>query len=143
TPVIDSKIVGFIFAGVAFLCARRFGHARGWLASAFGGLLILGLLGLYAYAKASGNRVGYFAGYPITYGALVVGLLPGALLFSYQRSRLLAGGVAAAAAALLIVSESRSSWVAAAVILILAVAIAVRAGNVRALGAVVASVAIL
>jgi O-antigen ligase len=143
SELIESKIVGFIFLGVTFLCARRFGDARGWLASAFGGLLVLGLLGADAYAKASSHRVGYFSGYPITYGALVVGLLPAALLFAVQRSRLLAGGVAAGAAALLILSESRSSWVAATVILILAVVLAARAGNVRALAAVGAAVVIL
>lgn len=142
SKLIDSKIVGFVFAGVTFLCARRFGEGRGWLASAFGGLLVLGLLGAYAYAK-SGGRIGYFSGYPITYGALVVGLLPAALLFALQRSRLLAAGVAGGTGALLIFSESRSSWVAATVILILAVALAARAGNVRALAAAGAVVGVL
>lgn len=141
--IIDSKVVGFVFGGVAFLCARRFSSARGWLGSAFAGLLILGLLGADAYLKSPSNRVGYFVGYPITYGALVVGLLPAGLLFAYQRSRLLAGGLVAGATALLIFSESRSSWVAATVMLVLAVVLQARAGNFRALAAVVTSVVIL
>jgi hypothetical protein len=143
TPVIDSKVVGFVFAGVTFLCARRFGDGRGWLAAAFAGLLILGLLGADAYVKAPSNRVGYFVGYPITYGALVVGLLPAGLLFAYQRSRLLAGGLAAGSAALLIFSESRSSWVAATVMLVAAVLLQARAGNFRALAAVGSAVVVL
>ncbi len=76
TAVIDSKVVGFIFTGVAFLCARRFGAGRGWLGAAFIGLVLLALVGADAYAKAPSNRVGYFVGYPITYGALVVGCYP-------------------------------------------------------------------
>jgi O-antigen ligase len=143
SPLIDSGTVGFVFAGVTFLCARRFGEGRGWLASAFGGLVVLGLLGLYAYLKAPSNRVGYFVGYPITYGALVVGLLPAGMLFAYYRSRLLAAGVAAAAAALLILSESRSSWVAATVILLVAVILQARAGQFRALAAVATIVVVL
>jgi O-antigen ligase len=143
STLIDSKVIGFLFAGITFLCARRFGAGRGWLASAFGGLLILGLLGADAYLKAPSNRVGYFVGYPITYGALVVGLLPAALLFAYVRSRLLAGGLAAGSAALLIFSESRSSWVAVTVMLIVAVALAARAGNFRALAAVGTVIVIL
>ncbi len=143
TPMIETGIVGFIFAGVAFLCARRFADGRAWLASAFGGLVVLGLLGADAYTKAPSNRVGYFVGYPITYGALVVGLLPPALLFAYQRSRLLAGGLAAGSAALLIFSESRSSWVAATVVLLLAAIVQARAGNLRALGAVAGVVVVL
>lgn len=143
SALIESGVVGFLFAGVAFLCARRFGDGRGWLASAFAGLAVLGLLGAYAYVKAPAHRVGYFVGYPITYGALVVGLLPAALLFAYQRSRLLAGGLAAGAAVLLIFSESRSSWVAATVMLIVAVLLQARAGNYRALAAVTTVVVVL
>jgi O-antigen ligase len=141
--LINSGIVGFIFAGVAFLCARRFGAGRGWLASAFGGLMALGLLGAYAYLKAPSNRVGYFVGYPITYGALVVGLLPAGLLFAYYRSRLLAAVLAGGAGALLILSESRSSWVAATVMLLVVVILQARAGNFRALAAVGAIVVVL
>jgi O-antigen ligase len=143
TALISTGVVGFIFIGVTFLCARRFGQGRGWFAAAFGGLVILGLLGADAYVKSPSNRVGYFVGYPITYGALVVGLLPAALLFAYQRSRLLAAGLAAGSAALLIFSESRSSWVAATVLLMIAVALQARAGNFRALGAVVAVIVVL
>jgi O-antigen ligase len=143
SSMISTGIIGFLFIGVTFLCARRFGQARGWPAAAFTGLLILGLLGADAYLRAPSNRIGYFAGYPITYGALVVGLLPTALLFAYQRSRPLAGAVAAGSAALLIFSESRSSWVAATVMLILAVVLQARAGNFRALAAVVTIAAML
>ncbi len=143
THLIDSKIVGFVFTGVAFLCARRFGAGRGWVPAAFAGIAVLALLGADAYVKAPAHRVGYFVGYPITYGALVVGLLPAALLFAYERSRLLAGGLVAGCAALLIFSESRSSWVAATVMLIVAVVIQGRAGNFKALGAVIAAIVVL
>ncbi len=136
TAVIDSKVVGFIFTGVAFLCARRFGAGRGWLGAAFVGLALLALLGAEAYVKAPSHRVGYFVGYPITYGALVVGLLPAALLFAYERSRLLAGALVMGCVALLIFSESRSSWVAAVVMLIVVVLLQARAGNYKALASV-------
>jgi O-antigen ligase len=138
TELIETTVVGFLFLGVTFLCARRFGDDRRWLGAAFGGLVVLAVFGLGAYAKAPASRVGYFVGYPITYGALVVGLLPPALLFAYQRSRLLAGVMAGVGAALLIFSESRSSWVAAIVVVILAALLQARAGNVRGLGAIVA-----
>jgi hypothetical protein len=143
SALIDSGVVGFVFLGVAFLCARRFGQGRGWQAAAFAGLVALALMGADAYVRAPSNRVGYFVGYPITYGALVVGLLPLALLFAYRRSRVLAGALVAGSAALLILSESRSSWVAAAGVLIVAVILQARAGNFRALGAVSAIVVVL
>jgi hypothetical protein len=143
SQLIDSRVVGFLFAGVTFLCARRFTDPRGWLAAGFGGLLILLLLGADAYVSAPGNRVGYFTGYPITYGALVTGLLPVALLFAFRRSRLLAGALAAASAALLIFSESRSAWVAVIVMLLLAVALLARVGNFRALALVGAAALIV
>ena len=143
SSLIDSGVVGFLFLGVAFLCARRFGQGRGWPAAAFGGFVALALMGADAYVRAPSNRVGYFVGYPITYGALVVGLLPLALLFAYRRSRLLAGVLVAGSAALLILSESRSSWVAATAVLVLAVILQARAGNFRALGAVSAIVVVL
>jgi O-antigen ligase len=143
TALIDSKVVGFLFLGVGFLCARRFGDGRGWLGAAFFGLVLLLLLGADAYLRAPANRVGYFVGYPITYGALVIGLLPAALLFAYQRSRLLAAGVILACAALLILSQSRSSWVAATVMLIVVIPLQARAGNVRGLAAIGSVVVIL
>jgi hypothetical protein len=141
--MISVGTVGFIFLGVSFLIARRFGDGRGWPGAAFLGLAVLLLMGLDAYTRAPSNRVGYFTGYPITYGGLVVGLLPLAVLFAYRRSRLLAGATVAAAAAMLILSESRSSWVGATVILVLVVLLQARAGNFRALGAAAAVVGIL
>lgn len=139
SKMIDSQIVGFLFLGVTFLCARRFVNPRGWPAAAFFGFTVLALLGADAYLSSPGNRVGYFVGYPITYGALVVGLLPAALLFAVRRSRLLAAALVAAGAALLILSESRSSWVAVAVLLIVVVLVQARRGNLRMLAAVVVS----
>jgi O-antigen ligase len=135
TAMILSGTVGFMFLGVTFLLARRFGAGRGLPAAAFGGLVALLLMGADAYVRSPGTRVGYFVGYPITYGALVVGLLPLALLFAYRRSRLLAGIVVAASAALLIFCESRSSWVAGAFILIVAVLLQARAGNFKGIAA--------
>ena len=143
SALIDSKIVGFIFAGVAFLCARRFGDRRGWLGAAFAGLVLLLAFGAYAYVKAPANRVGYFAGHPITYGGLVVGLLPAGLLFAYQRSRVLAAALAAATGALLIFSESRSSWVAVVGIILVVVLLQGRAGNYRGLAAIATVMVIL
>jgi O-antigen ligase len=143
SAMIESGVVGYIFAGITFLCARRFADGRAWLGAAFGGLLVLVVLGADAYVRDPSNRIGYFVGYPITYGALVVGLLPAGLLFAYQRSRLLAGVMACASGALLIFSESRSSWVASTAVVVLIVIIQARAGNFRALGAIVAVVVVV
>lgn len=100
-------------------------------------------MGADAYIRSPSSRVGSFTGYPITYGGLVAGLLPCALLFAYGRSRLLAVGLAAASAALLIFSQSRSSWVAVTVMLIVVALLQARAGNYRALRAILAAVVIL
>ncbi len=143
SALIQSGIVGYLFIGVSFLCARRFGDGGGWLAASFAGLVILLLLGADAYVRAPSARVGYFSGYPITYGALVAGLLPGALLFAFRRSRLLAAGIGAASVAMLIFSQSRSSWVAVTVVLIVVAILQARAGNYAALRAIGAGVVVL
>ncbi len=143
SELIGSGIVGYLGIGVTFLCARRFGRAEGWPAAAFAGLVVLLLLGTAAYRQAPSLRVGSFTGYPITYGALVVGLLPLALLFAYRRSRPLAAALAAASAVLLIFSESRSSWVAVSVMVILVVLLQTRAGNFKTLAALTTVVAIV
>jgi len=143
TALIQSGIVGYIFIGVTFLCARRFGDGEGWPAASFTGLVILILLAADAYTRNPSGRIGYFVGYPITYGALVAGLLPGGLLFAYRRSPLLAAGLAGASAAMLIFCQSRSSWVAVVVMLIVVALIQARSGNYRALRAIGAGVVIL
>ena len=143
SELINTKVVGFLFIGVTFLCARRFGEGRGWLAASFAGLALLLLMGAYAYLKAPSDRVGFFAGYPITYGALIVGLLPAALLFASRRSQLLAAAVAVASAALLVFSESRSAWIAVTVLLVVVVVLQARAANYRALAYVASIVVIL
>lgn len=143
SKMIDSEVVGFLFLGVSFICARRFATPRAWLAPAFVALLVLAIFGLDAYRSDPSNRIGYFVGYPITYGALVVGLLPPALMFARRYSRLLAGATLAAAGALLILSESRSSWVAATVMLILVIVLQVRRGNMRTLVAVLAGAVVV
>ncbi len=143
SALIESGIVGYLMIGVTFLCARRFGAGDGWPAAAFAGVVVLALLGADAYKRAPSLRVGYFTGYPITYGALVVGLLPLALLFAYRRSRALAAGLAAASAVLLIFSESRSSWVAVSVVVIFVVVLQTRAGNFKTLAAVASVLAIV
>lgn len=140
SKMITTGVVGFVFIGVAFLCARRFVDLRGWPEAGFAGLMLLLLLGVNAAVLAPGGRVGYFSGYPITYGALVVGLLPLALLFAYGRSRLLAAVTAAGTGVLLVLSESRSAWVAATVMLLVLVALLARGGNLRALALVGAAV---
>lgn len=133
TEVISSIIVGFLMGGVAFLCARRFADVESWPAAAFGGMAILALLGLYVYMRAPANRVGYFVGYPITYGAIVVGLAPPALIWAWRRWRPAAVALAIASVALLILSRSRSSWVAAAVLLLIVVALMARRADFRSL----------
>jgi O-Antigen ligase len=143
TALIQSGIVGYIFIGVTFLCARRFGDGGGWPAASFTGLVILILLAADAYIRNPSGRIGYFVGYPITYGALVAGLLPGGLLFAYRRSPLLAAGLAGASAAMLIFCQSRSSWVAVVVMLIVVALIQARSGNYRALRAIGAGVVVL
>ena len=142
-PMVQAGTVGFLFGGVTFLCARRFTNPRPWLAASFGGLLVLLVMGIDAKASASGNRIGYFVGYPITYGALVVGLLPAALLFAARRSRLLALAVGALAAVALIWSQSRSSWAAVAVMLLVLVAVLVRRRAMRAVALVGGATAVV
>jgi hypothetical protein len=141
--VIQSGIVGYVFIGVTFLCARRFGDGEGWPAASFAGLTLLIVMAADAYVKNPSGRIGYFVGYPITYGALVAALLPGALLFASRRSLLLAAGLAAASAVMLIFCQSRSSWVAVVVMLIVVAVIQARAGNYRALRAIGAGIVIL
>ena len=141
--MIESKIVGFLFIGVTFLCARRFGRGEGWTAAAFGALVLLVIEGVAAYRQAPAARVGSFVGYPITYGALLVGLLPLALVFAYRRSRLLAAASALGAGWMMILSQSRSSWVAIAVIVAVLVGLQLRAGNLGALTALIASAALV
>lgn len=133
TQMISSIVVGFLFAGVTFLCARRFSDLSAWPAAAFGGLVALIAIGADAYMAERGNRVGYFVGYPITYGALLVGLAPAGLLWAWGRSRALAAVVAIATAVLLILSESRSSWLAAAAILLVGFVLVLRVADLRTL----------
>lgn len=133
SAMINSQIVGFLFAGVAFLCARHFTDPRGWPAAGFGGLVILTLFGVDAYMSSPGSRIGSFVGYPITYGALLVGLLPIALLFALRRSRVLATVAGGTSATLMILSQSRSSWVAVAVMMLIVVVLLVRRGKLRAI----------
>jgi O-antigen ligase len=106
-------------------------------------VLVLVLLGADAYIQDPGNRIGYFSGYPITYGGLVAGLLPCALLFASERSRLLTAVTAASASAMLIFSQSRSSWVAVTVMLIVVAIVQARAGNYRALRGIAMVVVVL
>jgi O-antigen ligase len=142
SKMIVPGVVGFLFIGVAFLCSRRFVDLQAWPAAGFAGLVVLLLLGADAAVSAPSERVGYFVGYPITYGALLVGLLPIGLLFAFRRSRLLAAVIAAAGAAMLVLSESRSAWIAATVILFVLMALLARGRNLRALALVAAAVLI-
>jgi O-antigen ligase len=142
-PMIDSGTFGLLFAGVTFLCARRFAPlTTAWGPAALTGLGALVLMGLLAYAQDRSNRIGYFTGYPITFGALVVGLAPVALVHAARRSLPLAVGTGAAAALVLIFSESRSSWVAAVAMLLVLTLMLVRLQRWRALRAVVALAAV-
>jgi O-antigen ligase len=131
--MINSQVAGFVLAGATFLCARRFVDPRPWLAACFGALTILSLFGAYAFAQDPSQRVGSFTGYGITFGALLVGLLPAALVYASQRSRMLAIGTALAGAFMLIVSQSRSSWVAAIVIVVIVMVVLARVGDTRLL----------
>jgi len=143
-PMIESGTFGLLFAGVTFLCARRFADTREtWGPAAFAGLAVLIFMGLLAYLQDPGNRVGYFTGYPITYGALVVGLAPSALVYAARRySPALAVAMGAASGLVLIVSESRSSWVASVGVLLVLVLMLIRQQRWRALRAVTALAAI-
>jgi O-antigen ligase len=142
-PMVESGTFGLLFAGVTFLCARRFAPVTSaWGPAAFAGLAALILMGLLAYAQDPGNRVGYFTGYPITYGALVVGLAPSALVFAARRSTALALVMGALSCLVLIVSESRSSWVAAVGVLVVLVLMLIRLKRWRALRAVAALAAV-
>jgi len=145
--MIQSGTVGFLIGGIAFLCARRFADPEPWLAACFGGFVVLALCGLLAFAADPSQRVGSFSGYGITFGALVVMVLPGALVWAGRRSRLLGFLVAGLAAVLLIVSQSRSSWLAALLMVFIVMLLLARRGDLRTLayvatGLVVAMVVI-
>lgn len=133
-PMIESGTFGLIFGGLAFLVARRFVRTPGWETVGFGAVVILLVLGLLAFAADPSNRIGYFTGYPITYGALIMGTLPLAISFALRRSPVLAGGLAVSATAALILSESRSSWIAIAGVVLIVVVLLMRLGRWRALG---------
>lgn len=138
-PMLDSGTFGLLFAGVTFLCARRFASTTGaWGPAALTGLGLLIMMGLLAYVQDRGNRVGYFSGYPITYGALVIGLAPVALVQAARYSRALAIVTGALAALVMIFSESRSSWVAAVAILLALTVMLIRLERWKALRAVAA-----
>jgi len=134
--MINSQVAGFVLAGFTFLCARRFTDARAWLAACFGGFVALSVMGALAFASAPSTRVGSFVGYGITFGALIVGLLPPALVFAAQRGRTLTIATAMAGAFMLIVSQSRSSWVATLALVLLVMVVLARVGDTRLLGAV-------
>ncbi|HEV3046441.1 MAG TPA: O-antigen ligase family protein [Solirubrobacteraceae bacterium] len=140
--VTSPVIVGYLFGGISFLCARRFVRIEAWPAAAFAGLCVLLALGAFAYVTAPSERDGYFAGYPITYGALLVGLIPIGLLYAYRRSRSLAVAVGVASIAMLVFSESRSAWIATGAVLLVLVALLGRSRNVRALALVGAALVI-
>ena len=134
--MIESGTFGLLFAGVIFLTARRFAPVDGaWGPAAFAGLSALILMGLLAHLQDSGNRVGYFTGYPITFGALVVGLAPSALVYAARRSVPLAVGMGALAALVLVFSESRSSWIASVGVLVVLVLLLLRLKRWKALRA--------
>ncbi len=136
TGMVNSGTVGLLVGGIAFVAARRFPDARAWGAAATLGVTVLVLMGLAASVIAPGARVGFFSGYPITYGALVVGLLPPALVWLSGRSRALAAALGAGACAMLILSQSRSSWIACIAVMAVVVALLFRQRRWRALRAV-------
>lgn len=140
--MVQSGPVGFLIGGVTFLCARRFIDPRAWMGACFGGLAVLGAMGAAAFAMDPGDRVGSMVGHGITYGALVVSMLPGALVFAGRRSRLLAVVVAVGGATLLILSQSRSSWLATIVIVLFLMVLLARRGDLRLLGYLSAGLAI-
>lgn len=134
--LVSTQIFGLLFGGVAFIFARRLGRTDTWPVVSFLGLSALVLMGLAAYVQSPDLRIGSFTGYPITYGALVVGLLPGAVVYALRRSRLLAIVLAMGAGAVLIFSESRSSWIASIVMLLVVIALLFRLKRWKELGAV-------
>ncbi len=133
-PMVQSGTVGFLMGGITFLCARRFTDARAWLGAGFGALVLLGTMGVAAAVIDPGDRVGSFVGHGITYGALVVAVLPAALVFALRRGRTLAALVAAGAGALLILSQSRSSWLAALLMVFYVMLLLARRGDFRLMG---------
>lgn len=140
--MIYSSTIGLVFGGAFFVCARKFVDPEPWPAAAFCGLALLAAVGAVAVARAPGERVGTFVGYPITYGALIVSLTPLAIVFAARRSRLLAVVVAAVAAVMLVLSESRSSWTATFVILLVVVVLLIRRRQLRTVLAIVAVTAL-
>ena len=130
--MVQSGTVGFLMGGITFLCARRFADGKAWVSACFAGLALLSLQGALAFAADPGDRVGSFVGHGITYGALVVSMLPAALLFAAKRSRLLVLGTGVVAATMLILSQSRSSWLATMLMVLYVVILLARRGDMRA-----------
>lgn len=147
-PMVQSGTVGFLMGGITFACARRFVDPRGWINAFFWAFVLLAVMGAAAFAMDPGDRVGAFVGHGITYGALVVAVLPAALVYATRRSRLLTFVVGAAGAALLILSQSRSSWLATLMIVLYVMLLLARRGDMRlmfyvGLGVVVAVTVVL
>lgn len=141
--MISTTTVGVLLMGLAFAVGRRFNDPRAWSAAAAAGLIALVAMGLAAAASSPGLRIGGFTGYPITYGALLVGLLPAGLTWTARRSRAGALVLGAAAGAALILCQSRSSWIASVVMLAVLVALLIRQRQTRALRAVAVLMAVI
>jgi hypothetical protein len=122
------------FVGAAtYLVAQRLSDLRAWPAAASAALAVLFAVGATRVHADPGGRLGYFVGYPILFAALIVALLPLALVWAHARSRWLTIALLAAASASLVLSETRSAWLAVAVALVVWLALLARAHRTRLL----------
>ena len=127
---------GFLVGLATYVCARRFPWPEHWLLPAVVGMAILLGWGAAEFSSDPAERVGWFTGYPILYGMLVVTVMPPAVVWALTRSRLLAGVLLAGGVIAVIVSQTRSAWLALVVMLLLLVALLIRgrrAGSVALL----------
>lgn len=140
--MLDIIPAAFFGGAFAYLCAQRFPDVRDWGGPATAGLIVLLLTGAEAYLKSPGSRLGGFSGYPILYAALLVALLPSALLWTYKRAAYLAPLLAAGAAAAVVASETRSAWIAVVLMALAALVVTARQRRLRVVGLIFVAMAL-
>ena len=131
---------GFLVGIATYVFARRFPWPEHWLLPAVVGIAVLVGWGAAEFSSDPAERVGWFTGYPILYAALVVTLLPPAVVWALSRSRLLAGVLLAGGIVAVIASQTRSAWLAVVVMLLVLVALLVRGRRAGSVGLLILAV---
>lgn len=118
---------GSLLVGIAaYLAAWRFPDPTRWLFPSVVALAVLLGFGAAEWTADPSERIGWFTGYPILYSALVVGLLPAAMVWARARSGALLGFIVAASVIAVLLSQTRSAWLAVVMMALMLVALLVR-----------------